>query len=65
MNPEALTVVLDGQWAALRRDVRAQMAENGYDEPRDVSTDDYRAWVLEHLRALAKTRQPRLGFARE
>jgi acyl-CoA oxidase len=65
MNPEALTVVLDGQWAALRRDVRAQLAENAYDEPRDVNTEEYRAWVLDQLHALAKTGQPRLGFDRE
>ncbi|WP_236789290.1 acyl-CoA dehydrogenase [Amycolatopsis sp. GM8] len=63
MNP--LTVVLDGQWASLRREVRARLTENGYVEPRDVSTEDYRAWVLEQLRVLAKTGHPQLGFARE
>ncbi|TNC29611.1 hypothetical protein FG385_01205 [Amycolatopsis alkalitolerans] len=62
-NP--LTVVLGGRWAALRRDVRAQQAANGYLEPRDAGTEEYRAWVLEQLRTLAKTGHPRLGFARE
>ncbi|HVV10980.1 acyl-CoA dehydrogenase [Amycolatopsis sp.] len=65
MNPEALTVVLDGQWGQLRRQVRAQLSENAYDEPRDLSTEDYRAWVTDQLHKLAKTGQPRLGFARE
>ncbi|GHF45885.1 acyl-CoA oxidase [Amycolatopsis bartoniae] len=65
MNPEALTVVLDGQWAALRRDVRERMAENAYESPQDVSTEEYRAWVLDQLHVLAKTGHPRLGFQKE
>ena len=65
MNADALTNVLDGQWAQLRREVRAQLAEHAHDEPYDLTTEDHRAWVSEKLRALAKTGQPRCGFARE
>ncbi|HVW39936.1 MAG TPA: acyl-CoA dehydrogenase [Amycolatopsis sp.] len=65
MNPDALTNVLDGNWAELRREVRARLAEHAYDEPYDLSTEDYRTWVTEKLRTLAKTGQPRYGFAPE
>ncbi|NKQ56626.1 acyl-CoA oxidase [Amycolatopsis sp. K13G38] len=65
MNPDALTNVLDGRWAPLRREVRAQLAEHAYDEPYGASTEDYRAWVWDKLSLLAKTGQPRYGFARE
>ncbi|HJQ48528.1 MAG TPA: acyl-CoA dehydrogenase [Amycolatopsis sp.] len=65
MNPDALTNVLDGQWAQLRREVRAQLAEHAYDEPYDLTTEDHRAWVGERLHTLAKTGLARNGFAPE
>ncbi|MGI6872747.1 acyl-CoA dehydrogenase family protein [Amycolatopsis sp. 3B14] len=65
MNPDALTAVLDGQWAQLRREIRAQFAGYDLDEPYDLSTEEYRAWVLDRLRELAKSGWHRLGFSRE
>ncbi|NIH78621.1 acyl-CoA dehydrogenase family protein [Amycolatopsis viridis] len=65
MNPDALTAVLDGQWAQLRREIRAQFADYDHDEPHDLSTEEYRAWVLERLRELAKSGWHRLGFSTE
>ncbi|GAB3566697.1 acyl-CoA dehydrogenase [Amycolatopsis endophytica] len=65
MNPDALTAVLDGQWAPLRREIRAQFQDYSLDEPYDLSTEEYRAWVLERLRELAKSGWHRTGFAEE
>jgi len=64
MNPDALTNVLDGHWAELRREVRTQLAEHAYEQPHDLSTEDYRAWVWDKLGLLAKSGQPRYGFDR-
>jgi acyl-CoA oxidase len=63
--PDALTTVLDGRWARLRQDVRAQMAGAEVRESFDLTTEQYRRRVLEDLHVLAKTGHPRLGFARE
>jgi len=65
MNPDALTAVLDGHWAPLRRDIRAQFAGYDHDDPYDLGTEEHRAWVLERLRELAKSGWHRTGFARE
>ncbi|MDQ0379220.1 acyl-CoA dehydrogenase family protein [Amycolatopsis thermophila] len=65
MNSDALTAVLDGHWAQLRRDIRAQFADHSFAEPDDLGTEEYRAWVLERLRELAKSGWHRLGFSRE
>lgn len=65
MHADALTAVLDGQWAHLRREIRAQFAGYDLDEPGDLSTDEYRAWVLERLRELVTSGWHRLGFSRD
>ena len=65
VEPSALTAVLDGRWADLRREVRSQLAEAVVRDRSDLSTEEYRRQVLEDVRLLAKTGHSRLGFARE
>jgi len=65
VEPGALTAVLDGRWAGLRTEVRAQLAAADVRDRSDLSTEEYRRQVLEDLRLLAKTEHARLGFARE
>ncbi|MEV4057451.1 acyl-CoA dehydrogenase [Amycolatopsis sp. NPDC049688] len=62
VDPDALTAVLDGRWAQLRRGVRAQMAEAKFQDPVDLGIEAHRAQVLDQLRALAATDRPGLGF---
>ena len=62
VDPDALTAVLDGRWAELRRGVRAQMAETQFRDPVDLGIEAHRAQVLDQLRALAATDRPGLGF---
>ncbi|OXM68113.1 acyl-CoA dehydrogenase family protein [Amycolatopsis vastitatis] len=62
VDPDALTAVLDGRWAELRRGVRAQMAEAQFRDPVDLGVEAHRAQVLDQLRALAGTDRPGLGF---
>src|SRR4051812_50225946 len=54
----ALTAVLDGRWAELRRRLRAHVVRGSVDLDREA----YRAQVWDQLRALAGTEHPRLGF---
>src|SRR5580704_9740532 len=65
VEPSVLTAVLDGRWAGLRGEVRAQLAGADVRDRSDLSTEEYRREVLEDLRLLAKTGHARLGFARE
>ncbi|HEY2238805.1 MAG TPA: acyl-CoA dehydrogenase [Streptosporangiaceae bacterium] len=65
VQPAALTAALDGRWAGLRHEVRAQLAEADVRDRSDLSTEEYRRQTLEDLRLLAKTGHSRLGFARE
>ncbi|WP_410607583.1 acyl-CoA dehydrogenase [Amycolatopsis sp. lyj-109] len=62
VDPDAVTAVLDGRWAELRRGVRAQMAETRFRDPVDLGIEAHRAQVLDQLRALAETDRPGLGF---
>lgn len=62
IDPDALTTVLDGRWAGLRRAVREQMAAEVFEDAVDVDTEAHRAQVLEWLRLLARTDRPGLGF---
>ncbi|EOD67779.1 acyl-CoA dehydrogenase [Amycolatopsis vancoresmycina] len=62
VDPDALTAVLDGRWADLRRGVRAQMAETKFRDPVALDVEAHRAQVLDQLRALAETDRPGLGF---
>src|SRR5579875_288297 len=65
VEPAALTAAMDGRWAELRNEVRAQLAEADVRDRSDLSTEEYRRQTLEDLRLLAKTGHSRLGFARE
>ncbi|MEZ0110201.1 acyl-CoA oxidase [Catenulispora sp. EB89] len=58
----ALTSVLDGRWAHLRADIRAQMAAEPYRDAVDLGVEAHRARVLDQLQALAATDRPGLGF---
>ena len=62
VDPDALTTVLDGRWAELRRGVRAQMTGAEFRDPVDLGIEAHRAQVLDQLRALAETDRPGLGF---
>ncbi|MEU8635598.1 acyl-CoA dehydrogenase [Amycolatopsis sp. NPDC048633] len=62
VEPDALTTVLDGRWAELRRGVRAQMSDSEFRDPVDLDIEAHRAQVLDQLRALAETDRPDLGF---
>ena len=62
VEPDALTAVLDGRWAELRRGVRAQMSGTEFRDPVDLGIEAHRAQVLDQLRALAETDRPGLGF---
>ncbi|MDT7701398.1 MAG: acyl-CoA oxidase [Pseudonocardiales bacterium] len=61
---EALRTVLDGRWANVREDVRSRMGLFRPANP-DLSTEEYRARVLELVEELAKTGHPHTGFAEE
>src|ERR1700761_2854634 len=65
VQPAALTAALDGRWADLRQEARAQLAGADVHDRSDLSTEEYRRQTLEDLRLLAKTDHSRLGFARE
>ncbi|ASR37995.1 acyl-CoA oxidase [Prauserella marina] len=58
----ALTEVLDGRWAAVRGEIRAQTAGTKYPDPVGLSVEEHRALILEQLHELAKTGRPQLGF---
>ncbi|WP_328612490.1 acyl-CoA dehydrogenase family protein [Amycolatopsis sp. NBC_00355] len=62
VDPDALTAVLDGRWAELRRGVRAEMSGSEFRDPIDLDIEAHRAQVLDQLRALAATDRPGLGF---
>lgn len=62
VDPDALTAVLDGRWAELRRGVRAEMSGSRFRDPIDLDVEAHRAQVLDQLRALAATDRPGLGF---
>jgi acyl-CoA oxidase len=61
---DALRSTLDGRWTDVRSSVREQMARFRPVDP-DLSTEEYRAKVLELLRELARTGRPHTGFAPE
>ncbi|MEV6897282.1 acyl-CoA dehydrogenase [Amycolatopsis sp. NPDC051372] len=64
VDPDALTAVLDGRWAELRRGVRVQMSGEEFRDPVDLDVEAHRAQVLDQLRELAATDRPALGFDR-
>ncbi|GJF02853.1 acyl-CoA dehydrogenase family protein [Pseudonocardia sp. D17] len=60
----ALRTLLDGRWSAVREEVREQMGRFRPVEP-GLSTEEYRARVLELVHELAATKRPHAGFAPE
>ncbi|PRX49893.1 acyl-coenzyme A oxidase [Prauserella shujinwangii] len=65
VDPAALTELLDGRWAKIRREIREQVADTKFREPYGLDVETHRAQVLDQLRELAATGRPRLGFPRE
>ncbi|MDQ3403300.1 MAG: acyl-CoA dehydrogenase family protein [Actinomycetota bacterium] len=62
VDPVALTDLLDGRWAPVRREARARMTERPGPAIYDFTTEQHRAQVLDDIRALAAAGYPRLGF---
>ncbi|MEU3273485.1 acyl-CoA dehydrogenase [Saccharomonospora sp. NPDC006951] len=60
-----LTELLDGRWAAVRGEIRAQIAGTKYPDPVGLSVEEHRARILDQLHELAKTGRPQLGFPSE
>ncbi len=59
---EALTEVLDGRWAPVRRDVREQLAALKPEGATGLDVEGQRARTAERMRQLADSGRPRLGF---
>ena len=59
---DALTAVLDGHWAGIRRDIRSDMTATHFRDALDLGTEAHREQVWSQLRALAESGRPRLGF---
>ncbi|OLT49208.1 acyl-CoA oxidase [Saccharomonospora sp. CUA-673] len=57
-----LTDVLDGRWAGVRRDVRAQLDSTEQPPAHGLEREEHRAQVLDQLKELARTGRPHLGF---
>ncbi|MGH8964807.1 MAG: acyl-CoA dehydrogenase family protein, partial [Actinomycetes bacterium] len=62
VDPRTLQRVLDGRWADVRDDARAQLGTRSLNPDPDLSTADYRALTTENLRELAESGRPRQGF---
>ncbi|MBB5954223.1 acyl-CoA oxidase [Saccharothrix tamanrassetensis] len=58
--PDELRDLLDGRWAALRRNSSELLGK--LEPAHDLDREEYRAWVLEQLHALAEGGHPLTGF---
>src|SRR2546430_11631267 len=66
MEVGRLRAFLDGRWAGIREEVRAQIRASELLRPTTgLSVEDYRARVLEQTRMISETRSARLFFPRE
>ncbi|OZM73793.1 acyl-CoA oxidase [Amycolatopsis antarctica] len=65
MDQGAITDVLDGRWAEVRRMIRDQVAAAEFLESHELDTERHRAQVYEQLAELAASGRQRLGFAAE
>jgi acyl-CoA oxidase len=59
----ALRAVLDGRWAGVRADVRAELGERRLHPDPDWSPAEHRAQVRENMALLAASGRARLGFS--
>jgi acyl-CoA oxidase len=62
VDPRALQHVLDGRWAAVKDDVRAEMGALAVHPDPDLSSADYRALTTENMHRLARSGRPHQGF---
>ncbi|MDQ4117777.1 MAG: acyl-CoA dehydrogenase family protein, partial [Actinomycetota bacterium] len=58
----ALRAVLDGRWAHVREDTREQMGQHALAADPDLTSEQYRAWVLDALKVLVSSGRPSTGF---
>src|SRR5438270_7690805 len=66
MEVGRLRAFVDGRWAAIREEVRAQIRASELLRPGDgLAIEDYRARVLEQARMVSQTKSARLFFPRE
>src|SRR5438270_888121 len=66
MEVGRLRAFVDGRWAAIREEVRAQIRASELLRPVDgLSIEDYRARALEQARMVSQTKSARLLFPRE
>ena len=65
VDTEALRGVLDGRWAWVRADVRAQLGQRRLHPDPDWGTEEHRAYTTGLVRELAASGRTRLGFIGE
>jgi acyl-CoA oxidase len=65
VNLDALRELLDGRWASVRADVRAQTGERRVAPDPEWSTERHRAYISELTQELADSGRPALGFSTE
>src|SRR3954452_704733 len=62
VDPRAVQRVLDGRWAPVRDEVRAQLGGERLLPDPDLSTEQHRDRVARGLRLIADSGRPRTGF---
>ncbi|HEY4420854.1 MAG TPA: acyl-CoA dehydrogenase family protein, partial [Pseudonocardia sp.] len=62
VDARELQRVLDGRWADVRAEVRAQLGGLALNPDPGLSTAEYRELTTANLRLLAESRRPHLGF---
>jgi acyl-CoA oxidase len=65
VDTEALRTLLDGRWASVRADVRAQLGQRRLHPDPDWTTEQHRAYITDLARELAASGHTALGFASE
>ncbi|WP_445182448.1 acyl-CoA dehydrogenase family protein [Pseudonocardia sp. Cha107L01] len=65
VDSEALRTLLDGRWASVRADVRAQLGQRRLHPDPDWTTEQHRAYITDLARELAASGHTALGFTSE
>jgi len=65
VDTEALRTLLDGRWASVRADVRAQLGHRRLHPDPDWTTEQHRAYITDLARELAASGHTALGFTSE